>query len=414
MKISAEWLPRGRNAAAEEAATVARIRILIGNRSATDMRAPGQLKLVDHTIAPAYPLAEALAFRWWALAYGRGRTTRLRFLRAGFALPDISITGIGNGSIEVRCEPFIYENPQVEFVTKAFESVTISNFENDMKGFVDCVLTHLREENVDETPLSSRWSKVMATLIDPEERAFCKAAGTLDVDPYTCGDDVAAFIDAASSKFEPDDLEEFLAGVRPETGRSAIDWLTQAEQTPGDWSLLPAIDDCRREVGFRRSAIPPWTTGYASARKVRRRLHLSDTEPVGGLAALASRLGNPLFHATERSTTGLRGVSHVQSGKPRAIVGGGVHPASLLFTVARTFGDAIHFGGPRRSPVTDQMGTYRQQLGRAFAAEFLAPVSSVLDMTKRGDRIEDIAANFGVSEYVVSHQIENRDNNLAV
>jgi uncharacterized protein (DUF433 family) len=59
------------------------------------------------------------------------------------------------------------------------------------------------------------------------------------------------------------------------------------------------------------------------------------------------------------------------------------------------------------------MGTYRQQLGRAFAAEFLAPVSSVLDMTARGDRIEDIAANFGVSEMVIDHQIGNRDNNLA-
>jgi hypothetical protein len=191
---------------------------------------------------------------------------------------------------------------------------------------------------------------------------------------------------------------------------NAISWLKEAENHLDGWSILPAIEDSRREVAFRRAAIPPWTTGYASARKVRRLLRLSDAEPMGDLAAFASRLGNARFRATEQSATGLRGVSRIQPDKPCAIVAGSRIPANLLFAAARTFGDAIHFGGDHRSPVTDQPRTYRQQLGRAFAAEFLAPVAAIMDMDDDGVSMEDIATHFGVSEMVISHQIENREN----
>jgi hypothetical protein len=223
---------------------------------------------------------------------------------------------------------------------------------------------------------------------------------------------VAAFIEAAASKFESDDLEEFLAAMEPQTVTTAIDWLKEVEHKPGRWSVLPAIEDCRQAVRFRRAPTKPWTIGYASARKVRKQLQFSDYQPVGELSALGKRLGNPLFHATEKSPAGLRAVSYVPRGNPQAIVGGGRRPEAVLFATTRTVGDAIHFGAPRYSPVTDQQGTYRQMLGRAFAAEFLAPVKEVLEMRERGEAVEDIAAHFGVGEMVISHQIENAPNSL--
>ncbi len=334
-------------------------------------------------------------------------------MRAGFALPDISISGFGNGDVEIKSEPFIYDNPPLEFVTKASETITTTALQNDLKSFIESVLVRLHEEAINDSSLADRWQKIIDSINDVAETEFCRAAGALGVDPYTCRGDVAASIESASSLFEKDDLEEFLSGVVPESVANAISWLRHAERQPGDWSLLPAIEDCRRTVAFRKAAIPPWTTGYTSARKVRRSLGLSETEPVRDLQSLATRLGNSRFHATEPSPTGLRGVSRIQPQRPQAIVGGSRHPATLLFAVARTFGDAIHFGGPHHSPVTNQVGTYRQQLGRAFAAEFLAPAQAVLDMDARGEPIDEIAANFGVSDMVISHQIENRENSGA-
>ena len=414
MRISTEWLPKGPNAAAEEAATVARIRIAIGKQNATDMRIERENQIVNHVIAPAYPLAEAISYRWWTLIYGRGRGTRLRSMRGGFAIPDISIKVNGNGRIDVACEPFIYENPPVEFVSKAWESVPVHTFENDVRDFIANVVQRLLEEKVEATPLANRWSRIIETLGNAQEKDFCQAAGALGVDPYTCTEDTASFIGAAATIFDGDELEEFLAGVRPESGMSAIGWVRQAEQQPDDsWCLLPAIEDCRKDLAFRKTAGAPWTAGYASARRVRRHLQISESEPVTDLSALATRLGNNRFRATEPSNTGLRGVSHLLRGRPRAIVGGSRHPAALLFAVARTFGDAIHFGSSKPSPITDQIGTYRQALARAFAAEFLAPLTPILEMHSKGDPIEEIAETFGVSEMVIHHQIENKQNNLS-
>jgi hypothetical protein len=413
MRILTEFLERGPNSAAEDAATLARIRISIGTQYATDMRVDRQNQIVDHIIAPAYPLAESIVFRWWSLIYGRGRTVTMRSMRAGFALPNIFIKAAGNGTIEVRCEPFVYDNPPVAFVTKALESPTVKVFESHLNQFLDSVGNRLRDEHIEGTPFSDRRSMVMESVSNPEESEFCRAAGALGIDPYTCSDEAARLIETAAAIFQGDDLEEFLAGVTPDSGANAIEWLRSAESHADDWSVLPSIEDCRREIQFRKAPGAPWTAGYESARKTRRILSFTESEPVGPLPDLARRLGNPRFRATEQSMTGLRGISHLKPGKPQAIVSGNRNPANLLFAVTRTFGDAIHFGGRHRSPVTDQLGTYRQQLGRAFAAEFLAPVGAITDMRADGNAIEDIATHFGVSDMVITHQIENRENALA-
>ena len=51
----------------------------------------------------------------------------------------------------------------------------------------------------------------------------------------------------------------------------------------------------------------------------------------------------------------------------------------------------------------------RQAAGRAFAAEFLAPVQSILDMADSGCDDYEIAGTFKVSPLVVEHQMENQD-----
>ena len=51
----------------------------------------------------------------------------------------------------------------------------------------------------------------------------------------------------------------------------------------------------------------------------------------------------------------------------------------------------------------------RQAAGRAFAAEFLAPVESVLDMVDSGCDVDEISGSFNVSPQVVARQIENQD-----
>lgn len=51
---------------------------------------------------------------------------------------------------------------------------------------------------------------------------------------------------------------------------------------------------------------------------------------------------------------------------------------------------------------------YRQAAGRAFAAEFLAPVDEVRTMRVDGRDNASIAEEFGVSSAVVDRQLENQ------
>ena len=51
--------------------------------------------------------------------------------------------------------------------------------------------------------------------------------------------------------------------------------------------------------------------------------------------------------------------------------------------------------------------------GRAFAAEFLAPIAKIGDMIADGIEEDEVAHEFQVSRDVVSHQLSNRERIVA-
>jgi hypothetical protein len=68
---------------------------------------------------------------------------------------------------------------------------------------------------------------------------------------------------------------------------------------------------------------------------------------------------------------------------------------------------------PGRFAAVSGLRTDRQQMSRAFAAEFLAP-HQMLKKDLSGaiigeDEINDLAIEYGVSAFVIRHQIENHD-----
>ena len=59
--------------------------------------------------------------------------------------------------------------------------------------------------------------------------------------------------------------------------------------------------------------------------------------------------------------------------------------------------------------INDLHHAERQATGRAFAAEFLAPVESIVDVYEAGYDAEEIADEFDVSSYVIEDQMRNQD-----
>ena len=84
-------------------------------------------------------------------------------------------------------------------------------------------------------------------------------------------------------------------------------------------------------------------------------------------------------------------------------------PSFENFNLARAIGDAVCFLEDGPSVINRLHGAERQAAGRAFAAEFLAPVEAVWGMHEEGYDVGEIAGRFVVDTRVIQHQVENRD-----
>lgn len=112
---------------------------------------------------------------------------------------------------------------------------------------------------------------------------------------------------------------------------------------------------------------------------------------VNGLRALISTEGEDVHvHLRDRAPT------------PEARV-------SELFAFTRAIGDVVCFPGTARSVVNDLHEADRQAAGRAFAAEFIAPIDEILSMREDGADLTAIAGELNVSSEVIERQLENRE-----
>lgn len=161
----------------------------------------------------------------------------------------------------------------------------------------------------------------------------------------------------------------------------------------------------------------PWKAGYELARYTRSHLGLNG-EPISDTAALASVL-NQDFDALERATAPVEPlrrldlVEGVVTSGPSGGVSFGLtekRDVGRRFLFCRALADAMSFQG---DALITRGNTERQQRNRAFAAEFLAPSSSLKKRISHAvldsEQVDDLAEEFGVSTRVITHQVENHE-----
>lgn len=126
----------------------------------------------------------------------------------------------------MRTKPLISKNPPLVFWQDAEETMTRRTAEGEFAKLLTAVATRLSEAGLDDTQAQAAWRRVQATLSDPEEMAFCEAAGALGADPYAISDDDAAFIEDAGKVHEGESLLNFLGTIRSREQRP-ITWNPQ-------------------------------------------------------------------------------------------------------------------------------------------------------------------------------------------
>jgi hypothetical protein len=259
-----------------------------------------------------------------------------------------------------------------------------------------------------------RWARVQASRADPEEAAFCEAAGALGLDPYQIGEGDTHAIEDASELFDGEPLTELLAGAANTNRGPLLEWIHMMERRRSSASHVAGLADFAAAAA---AAAPPrpaeksWALGYRRARAMRAALQLGQQDRFKSFRPLAEKLGARKTFELARPVDGIRALRtdkpngvhiHMRSfgSSPRA-------PLAHLFNFARAVGDAACFPEESRAPINELQSAYRQAAGRAFAAEFLAPIDEIKSMQLDRRDYDAIAAEFGVSTATIERQIEN-------
>ena len=409
MRFSVEWIDGGLNRAAEERATLCKLGIYIQGQNAC--------RFIDYVtnedtvslVVPAVHLAEGIATDWWIIFGGRDRDHGIRRYRTGFALPDLRFRTDGS-TFEVTGKDYYSDNPHLGFRSEGRETLPRVAAESELSRFIQEVVDRLAGEGVRNSEVAACWSRVVESRNDPDERAFCEAAGALGLDPYAISDDDACFIEQANDIFSEEPLIEFLAGIRTEErSASVLERVRQMESRPGEAVSLPELGEVAIQVeGLtgHDQVDRPWAAGHRAARACRQALSLGSDHRFPSYATLARKLGAERFEPAQL-VDGVRALRSCPDGDVRIHLHD--HGAERLnFAFARAVGDAVCFRNTPRSVVNDLHRAERQATGRAFAAEFLAPVESVVGMREDGRGVEDIAAEFGVPSYVIVNHIRSQ------
>jgi len=405
-------------------ATWARLSIMIADTPITRLSDVRNKSIRDSIYVPLYPLAEWIATHWWSLlneceapGLGRQETYALRHnlmgAREGFALPNLEFCPLGQ-RILLKWRAALIPEKRVRFIEGGTAYVDPFDLKQAFSSFVNAVVSRLENEGLHNTVLQEEWQSI--NQADKDEEMFCVAAGSLGVDPYAADNMEKEAILVADRTVPPELIDEFLAvgDVRHLTDQASYLHDIVERQGRSDGILMPLID-LRAKMHQRIHQDEPWEEGYDFARALRAELGLNG-KAIASLDEMdrVFRLDHGSFNGVTNVGSPNRSffdglmVTNTRESPSFTIQKKG--EKSQRFTLCRSLFEYMTVSG-QTSALVSCAHSDRQKRNRAFAAEFLAP-SEVLRTKISGRRVteeetEELAEEFGVSPYVISHQIEN-------
>ena len=423
LSFKTDWVDGEGIAGPELAATWASLEIRVGDSIITRVLDARAKTVRDFVCVPLYPFAEWVATNWWFLTHEISNPTKdadpqyrrrhaIGGSREGYAYPDLQVFPYGG----LTCLAW-NRGPSpwagVEFLDWGALWIDSSEFRDRCAELIDRVIRRLLSLGIEETLLQEEWEAIQGA--DRDEAEFCQTAAGLGWDPYDMGDDERSLVLELGHTLSGAVLEEAIAAFGAPslmTECSAIAGAMGHAKTHAlRWEPLASMD---HELGLAAST--PWEAGYELARDVRRALSL-DGQPLPSMARIAA--------AIDAEPASLDELTAPVDFEAAALVDGVItrsddrFPAFAFREFSSDETRRFHFcralGEVFASPGTDTLLTRahseRQQRNRAFAAEFLAPSSSLRQEVSRpvldGDDIDQLAATFCVSPWVIAHQIRN-------
>lgn len=446
LRFAFDWMDAERVSAPELAATWASLRIDVGDTVITRIFDERSRTIRDMVFVPLYPLAEWLVTNWWFLLYefenpakendpAFFRRHSLASSREGYGYPNLQIISSGRlvRLVWTASDHTWFRHTSLE---QGWTWIDRDSFHESCANLIESVLARLHAFDIRDTLLEKEWSAIQQA--DNEESEFCKTAAGLGWDPYAIDDDALASILTLGQTLDGVALEEAAAAIPLDNLSASVTALHSVldyarQNILSLKSLTPLLySSLDRQVLFETRLSPhdrstnntwlrpferrdPWYEGYALARNLREILKLG-RRPLPTLFVIASVLGESpeqVKKVTRPKNFGfgllLEGMVTRDDNSNFAFAFSATREESKRFLFCRALADVLTT--PETSSVLTKARSWRQQRGRAFAAEFLAPSSAIRERVSSHvileEDIDRLAKEFGVSSFVIAHQIDN-------
>ena len=417
-----EWVAGEEVKGPELASTWASLLIRVDDSVVTRVLDRRAQTVRDHVYVPLYPLAESLVTNWWFLLHEVGNPAKdddafmrrhaLVSIRDGYAFPRLQVASSGGRTL------LAWESDSPRWAELDYQGenriwVDRSEFRESCTELVNRVVRRLQACGIERTLLQEEWTAIQAA--DRDESQFCKTAAGLGWDPYALDDPQRDAVLRLEDVLDAAIIEEAVPVL--DVGHLSAQATAIAKALePASGTRLPlqhVRDACAQPMTGTGGS--PWEAGYALARNVRESLGL-DGQPVPTTPALAEALREDpaaLVAATAPRDLGaanlLNGVvSTDENGLPSFALRRG-RDSNRRFHFCRGLAEVL--SSPGSPALLTQARSDRQQRNRAFAAEFLAPAAALRTRVPRpvlGDEdVDDLAAEFGVSHWLIAHQLQN-------
>jgi DNA-binding MarR family transcriptional regulator len=348
-----------------------------------------------------------LLANWWRVLCRRADPHKMfplqRETEQGVSQAILLAKSTGRIELFVRPDPDeerLWNLPRLSLTADAFTELILNELARPL-------VRHLRAGRRFDRPVESMLHRTEEVLRHPSDLVFWKSAGALGLtyrnitDAAT--DDVTALINAISDEGARLD---FASAIDPGQLRQSLNWVADEITNKAGMNNLPKLIELRKDRPIVLSGIEPWRAGKDRAREARAQIGLAQDRPVGGLTGIAGMFGGDHRFtsslAGEEALRGFQGFSH----DAPVIVVKDEGPRSTAFLMSRAVGDYLVYGS-HEAPIAN-IYSDRQAVGRAFAAEFMAPAVGVIHMVDDEQLpVAAVANHYGVERDVIIHQYEN-------
>jgi hypothetical protein len=418
LRISADWM-HASTGEPEISATAGMLSISVDNIHLTRSQDVWAKTVRENVFVSAYPLAMWLASSWWRLNYEPlppqqpGHDWRMAHelgaANHGYVWPRVVFIPDGE-VVHVWAGASMSTAQSVQYLQglDAPAPVSLQGFQRSIQRFVQSVISRLDARELVGTDLANMWAVLQEDLADPEAVSRRKLEAELGFDPEEC----------------PTELLDAALRWKAQVGDAALSELAPAISSAGlspDLTTLRALASSDGVVGsptvspndiehLERGA--PWERAVHDAQALRRRLgNLNAPLLSSKLHDLLGLSNSAVADWTPPSVRSPVAVAIPTTANRMKFVPRKRNAVGQRFELARFLSEYLRASdhGDIWLASTD-LSTSRQKYQRAFAAEFLCPLDSLLSFLD-GDfssyAMEEAAVHFEVSDQVVSNLLLN-------